>query len=172
MEHDAAATPAANDVEDRDSKFIIKSVKEAYEAVESGDGYPYGALIVRNDEVIVSCHNMFLRNKEPTAHAEIIAIREACKKLDKVSLAGCELYTSCEPCPMCFGAIHFSKVKRMVYGATAEAARSIGFSNYTGKGTDFHKFEIKKIDGIAAEIAEEVFEKTKDKVKANLKRSR
>lgn len=61
---------------DRDSKFIIKSVKEAYEAVESGDGYPYGALIVQNDEVIVSCHNMFLRNKEPTAHAEIIAIRE------------------------------------------------------------------------------------------------
>jgi len=60
----------------------------------------------------------------------------------------------------------------MVYGATAEAARSIGFSNYIGKGTDFHKFEIKKIDGIAAEIAEEVFEKTKDKVKANLLRSR
>jgi len=66
--------PAA---EDRDSKFIIKSVKEAYEAVESGDGYPYGALIVRNDhEVVVSTHNMVLRNKDPTAHAEITAIRE------------------------------------------------------------------------------------------------
>jgi len=62
---------------DRDSKFIIKSVKEAYEAVESGDGYPYGALIVRNNhEVVVSTHNMILRNKDPTAHAEMTAIRE------------------------------------------------------------------------------------------------
>jgi tRNA(Arg) A34 adenosine deaminase TadA len=67
-------TPA---VVDRDSKFMIKSVKEAYEAVESGDGYPYGALIVRNNhEVVVSTHNMVLRNKDPTAHAEVTAIRE------------------------------------------------------------------------------------------------
>ncbi|RHN80686.1 putative guanine deaminase [Medicago truncatula] len=159
MEEDAATTPNAND---RDSKFIIKSVKEAYEAVESGDGYPYGALIVRNDhEVVVSTHNMVLRNKDPTAHAEITAIREACQTLDRISLADCELYASCEPCPMCFGAIHFSDIKRMVYGASAEVAGSIGFSNYIGTGTDFHRFEIKKIDGIAAEIAEEVFEKTK-----------
>ncbi|KAK2402926.1 hypothetical protein P8452_09117 [Trifolium repens] len=117
MEQDAAA---AN--EDRDHKFLRVAIEEAYKAVECGDGRPYGAVIVRNDEVVVSCHNMVLRNKDPTAHAEITAIREASLKLDQISLADCEIYASCEPCPMCFGAIHFSRIKRLVYGATAEAA--------------------------------------------------
>ncbi|XP_045808944.1 guanosine deaminase-like [Trifolium pratense] len=153
MEHDASAA------EDRDHKFLAIAIEESYKGVESGDGYPYGAVIVRNDEVVVSSHNIVLRNTDSTAHAEMIAIREASQKLDQVELPDCEIYASCEPCPMCFGAIHFSKIKRLVYGATAEAAGSIGFSSYTGdawKDAGFPPLEIKKIDDSGAE---EVFEK-------------
>ncbi|KAL3024753.1 hypothetical protein AAZX31_04G142900 [Glycine max] len=71
--------------------------------------------------MVASCHNMVLCNTDPTAHAAVTAIREACKKLKKIELADCEIYASCEPCPMCFGAIHLSRIKR------AEAAIAIGF---------------------------------------------
>ncbi|CAL5208474.1 unnamed protein product [Lathyrus oleraceus] len=165
MEHD----PSAISKEDRDNKFLTKAVEEAYKGVECGDGRPFGAVIVQNDELVVSCHNMVLRNKDPTAHAEVIAIREACQKLDQTYLPECEIYASCEPCPMCFGAIHLSKIKRLVYGAKAEAAVAIGFDCFIAeaqKDTSSHQkpqLEIKKIDGTAAVIAEQVFEKTKGK---------
>ncbi|XP_058754245.1 guanosine deaminase-like isoform X2 [Vicia villosa] len=165
MEHDASATPK----EDRDNEFLTKAVEEAYKGVESGDGRPFGAVIVRNDEVVVSCHNMVLRNKDPTAHAEVTAIREACQKLDQIYLTDCEIYASCEPCPMCFGAINLSKIKRLVYGAKAEAAVAIGFDSFIAdaqKDISSHQkpqLEIKKIDGTAAVMAEQVFEKTKGK---------
>ncbi|CAI8603369.1 unnamed protein product [Vicia faba] len=165
MEHDASATPKAS--EDRDNKFLTKAVEEAYKGVESGDGRPFGAVIVQNDEVVVSCHNMVLRNKDPTAHAEVIAIREACQKLDRICLADCEIYASCEPCPMCFGAIHFSKIKRLVYGAKADVAVAIGFDSFIAdaqKDTSSHqksRLEIKKIEGTAAALAEQVFANTK-----------
>lgn len=112
---------------------------------------------------------MVLRNKDPTAHAEVTAIREACQKLDQIYLTDCEIYASCEPCPMCFGAINLSKIKRLVYGAKAEAAVAIGFDSFIAdaqKGSDSRQkaqLEIKKIDGNAAAIAEQVFEKTKGK---------
>jgi len=94
-------------------------VEEAYEGVRCGDGGPFGAVVVKDDQVIVRCHNMVLKNLDPTAHAEVTAVREACKKLDRYDLSDCEIYASCEPCPMCFGAIHLSKMKRLVYGAQA-----------------------------------------------------
>jgi tRNA(Arg) A34 adenosine deaminase TadA len=140
-------------VEDRDQKFITKAVEEAYKGVECGDGRPFGAITVLKDEVVISCHNMVLRNKDPTAHAEITAIREACQKLVQIYLTDCGIYASCEPCLMCFGAINISKLKRLVYGAKAEVARAVGFDS----------LGIKKIDGNAAEIAEQVFEKKKGK---------
>nr|XP_027189173.1 guanosine deaminase [Cicer arietinum]XP_027189174.1 guanosine deaminase [Cicer arietinum] len=93
----------------------------------------------------------------------------ACKKLNQIDLADCEIYASCEPCPMCFGAIHLSKIKRLVYGAKVDAAVAIGFDGFIAdaqKGTGLHqkaRLEIKKIDGSAAVIAEQVFEKTKGK---------
>ncbi|XP_045808933.1 guanosine deaminase-like isoform X1 [Trifolium pratense] len=155
--------PSRRAAEDRDHKFLRIAIEEAYKGVECGDGRPYGAVIVRNDEVVVSCHNMVLRNKDPTAHAEITAIREASQKLDQISLADCEIYASCESCPMCFGAIHFSRIKRLAYGATAEAAGSIGFSSFTGdawKDAGFPQLEVKKIDDSGAE---QVFEMTKGK---------
>ena len=87
-------------VQDRDLKFLSKAIEEAYNGVYSGHGGTFGAIVVRNDEVIVSCHNMVLKNKDPTAHAEVTAIREACKKLGQIELLDCETFASCEPCPM------------------------------------------------------------------------
>ncbi|CAK9138044.1 unnamed protein product [Ilex paraguariensis] len=159
----------ANVVQDRDHKFLTKAVEEAYKGVEYGDGGPFGAVVVCNDEVVVSCHNMVLKNTDPTAHAEVTAIREACKKLNQLELSDCEIYASCEPCPMCFGAIFLSRIKRLVYGAKAEAAIAIGFDDFIAdalRGTGIHQkahLEIKRADGDGAIIAEQVFEKTKAK---------
>jgi len=156
-------------VQNRDHKFLTKAVEEAYRGVDCGDGGPFGAVVVRNDEVVVSCHNMVLKHTDPTAHAEVTAIREACKKLGKIELSDCEIYASCEPCPMCFGAVHLSRIKRLVYGAKAEAAIAIGFDDFIAdalRGTGFYQkanMEIKKAEGNGALIAEQVFEKTKEK---------
>ncbi|KAL3516243.1 hypothetical protein ACH5RR_023145 [Cinchona calisaya] len=156
-------------VQDKDHKFITRAVEEAYIGVECGHGGPFGAVIVRNDEIVVSCHNMVLEGTDPTAHAEVTAIREACKKLNKIELSDCEIYASCEPCPMCFGAIHLSRIKRLAYGAKAEAAIAIGFDDFIAdalRGTGFYQkayLEIKRADGNASHIAEQVFEKTKAK---------
>ncbi|KAH1229764.1 Guanosine deaminase [Glycine soja] len=155
--------------EDRENKFLTMAIEEAYKAVESGHGRPFGAVIVRNDEILSSCHNMVVRNADPTAHAEITAIREACRKLNQVELADSEIYASCEPCPMCLSAIHFSKIKKLVYGAKAEAAVAIGFESIIAdalKDTGFYEklnLEVKKAEGSVAVMAEQVFEKTKDK---------
>ncbi|CAH1439766.1 unnamed protein product [Lactuca virosa] len=156
-------------VQDRDHKFLTKAVEEAYKGVDNGDGGPFGAVVVCKDEIVVSCHNMVLKHTDPTAHAEVTAIREACKKLNQIELSDCEIYASCEPCPMCFGAIHLSRIKRLVYGAKAEAAIAIGFDDFIAdalRGTGFYQkahLEIKKADGNGAVIAEQVFENTKAK---------
>ncbi|KAE8659954.1 Cytidine/deoxycytidylate deaminase family protein isoform 2 [Hibiscus syriacus] len=149
-------------VQDRDHKFLTQAIEEAYKGVECKDGGPFGAVVVCNDEVIVSCHNMVLKNTDPTAHAEVTAIRESCKKLNQIELSDCEIYASCEPCPMCFGAIHLSRIKRLVYGAKAEAAIAIGFDDFIAdalRGTGFYQkanLEIKQADGTGAVIAEQV----------------
>ncbi|KAF1887583.1 hypothetical protein Lal_00040637 [Lupinus albus] len=179
---------------DRDHKFLRKAVEEAYKGVDCGHGGPFGAVIVHNDEIVASSHNMVLSYTDPTAHAEVTAIREfrdsiyagkikrgsatdaqfldlihACKKLKQIELSNCEIYASCEPCPMCFGAIHLSRVKRLVYGAKAEAAIAIGFDDFIAdalRGTGFYQkaqLEIKRADGNEAMFAEEVFQKTKEK---------
>ncbi|XP_073355028.1 guanosine deaminase [Aegilops tauschii subsp. strangulata] len=143
--------------QDREHKFLSIAVEEAYRAVDRGHGRPFGAVVVRNDEVVASCHNMVLKNTDATAHAEVTAIREACKKLGKIDLSDCEMYASCEPCPMCFGAVRLSRIKRLVYGATAEAAIAMG-SCYQNAN-----LEIKRADGNGALLAEQVFQNTKGK---------
>ncbi|KAF8039028.1 hypothetical protein BT93_B1544 [Corymbia citriodora subsp. variegata] len=156
-------------VQDSDHEFSARAVEEAYKGVECGDGGPFGAVVIRNGEVVVSCHNMVLKNGDPTAHAEVTAIREACRKLNRFELPDCEIYASCEPCPMCFGAIHLARIKRLFYGAKAEAAVAIGFDDFISnalRGTGYYQkaqLEIKRADGAGAVIAEQVFEKTRAK---------
>ncbi|XP_051132879.1 guanosine deaminase-like isoform X2 [Andrographis paniculata] len=118
----SASATHPEDIQDKDKTFLIRAVEEAYKGVDCGDGDPFGAVIVRNGEVVVSCHNLVHQQTDPTAHAEVTAIREACKKLNKIDLSDCEIFASCEPCAMCLGAIHISRIKRLVYGATGEFA--------------------------------------------------
>lgn len=98
------------------------------ESIEQGGG-PFGAVIVKNGEVIATGHNQVTQQNDPTAHAEVCAIREACKKLGTFSLQGCEIYTSCEPCPMCLSAIYWAKIEHIYYGNTRDDADKIGFGD-------------------------------------------
>eukprot|EP00899_Mesostigma_viride_P024566 jgi/Mesvir1/5294/Mv15394-RA.1 len=153
-------------IHDHDFPFLSMAVEEAYEGVRSGDGGPFGAVIVRSGEVVVRCHNMVLVSCDPTAHAEVTAVRQAAKKLGTHDLSECDIYASCEPCPMCFGAIHLSGIKRLVYGAQAEAALAIGFDDFIAdaiRGTaQFQKasLEIRQATGSIAQTAVDVFKNT------------
>ncbi|XP_059074334.1 guanosine deaminase isoform X1 [Cryptomeria japonica] len=154
-------------VEDRDFQFLSMAIKEAYNAVESEDGAPFGAVVVCGEEVVVSCHNMGLKQTDPTAHAEVVAIREACKKLERTHLPDCEIYSSCEPCSMCFGAIQLTKFKRLFYGANVESAISAGLEATISnalRGTGVYQktnIIVDKAYGCLADMAEKVFEDTR-----------
>jgi len=101
--------------------------KLAKKNILTDDGGPFGAVITKNGEIIGRGNNQVVKNNDPTAHAEILAIREACKKLNTFSLDECELYTSCYPCPMCLSAIIWANIKVVYYGNTKEDAGKIGF---------------------------------------------
>ncbi|MDQ2085154.1 nucleoside deaminase [Herbivorax sp. ANBcel31] len=110
-------------------KFMKEAVDEAVAGVNENHGGPFGAVIVKDGEIISRAHNEVIKNNDPTDHAEMIAIREASKKLGRFDLSDCELYTSCEPCPMCFAAMHWAKIQKVYYGCTREDAASIGFDD-------------------------------------------
>lgn len=95
--------------------------------LKTNAGGPFGACVVKNGEIIGKGSNHVLKNNDPTAHAEIMAIRDACKNINSYDLSGCELYTSCYPCPMCLSAIIWSNIKKVYYGNTKEDAANIGF---------------------------------------------
>jgi tRNA(Arg) A34 adenosine deaminase TadA len=101
----------------------------AVENVRSNRGGPFGAVVVRNGEIIAEGTNLVTTINDPTAHAEVLAIREACAKLSTFELADCEIYASCEPCPMCLGAIYWSRLQRIYYANTRVEAAEIGFDD-------------------------------------------
>lgn len=92
---------------------------------------PFGTIIVKGNRIIASGHNLVAKTTDITAHGEIVAIRRACKKLKAIKLTGCTLYTNCEPCPMCFSAIHWAGIKKVVFGAGITDAKKLGFSELT-----------------------------------------
>jgi guanine deaminase len=110
-----------------DKEFMKVAIGKAREGVEDGQS-PFGACIVKNNEIISSAGNSVWKDNDITAHAEIIAIRRACKKMGTIDLTGCILYSTCEPCPMCFSACSWAKISRIVYGAHIEDAKRFGFS--------------------------------------------
>ncbi|MDP8216650.1 MAG: nucleoside deaminase [Candidatus Kaelpia imicola] len=112
---------------DRDIEFMELAIAKAIEGVESGQT-PFGACIVKNNGIISCCYNRVWAATDITAHAEIVVIREACRKLGSIDLSGCVIYSTTEPCPMCFTAIHWAKIDKIVYGASIEDAKSFGFS--------------------------------------------
>ena len=113
---------------EQDYKFMQKAIDLSIENVANGGG-PFGAIIVRNGEVIATGANRVTANNDPTAHAEVNAIRQACTKEQNFKLDGCTCYTSCEPCPMCLSALYWAGVSRIVYGNTKDDAKAINFDD-------------------------------------------
>ncbi len=107
--------------------FMSMALGKALEGIKKGQT-PFGACIVKNGKILSCEHNRVWKNTDITAHAEIMAIRGACRKLDTIDLSGCVIFSTCEPCPMCFSAIHWAGIKTIVFGARISDAKKIGFS--------------------------------------------
>ncbi|MBO4905414.1 MAG: nucleoside deaminase [Bacteroidaceae bacterium] len=115
-------------ITEQDRAFMREAIQLANKSVESGGG-PFGAVVVKDGEVVAGRSNSVTIDNDPTAHAEVNTIREACHKLGTFDLTGCTIYTSCEPCPMCLGAIYWSRISRIFYGNTRKDARAIDFAD-------------------------------------------
>jgi len=109
--------------------FMARAIQLSIDGVQSGRGGPFGAVIVRDGKIVAEGMNQVTSTNDPTAHAEILAIRQACEKLGVFELKDCELYTSCEPCPMCLGAIYWARLRRIYFANTAQDAARIGFDD-------------------------------------------
>jgi tRNA(Arg) A34 adenosine deaminase TadA len=109
--------------------LMRRAVALSAEKMREGFGGPFGALVARGGEILAEGYNQVTACHDPTAHAEVVAIREACRKLGSFSLQGCEMYTSCEPCPMCLGAIYWARLDRVYYANTRSDAAAIGFDD-------------------------------------------
>jgi tRNA(Arg) A34 adenosine deaminase TadA len=109
--------------------FMREAARLASDNVSQGKGGPFGAVITRDGEIIGRGTNLVTSSNDPTAHAEVTAIRHACQELKSFSLAGCEIYTSCEPCPMCLAAIYWARLDRIFFANTRQDAARIGFDD-------------------------------------------
>jgi guanine deaminase len=112
-----------------DNPFMARAIQLSIDNVRSGHGGPFGALLVQKGDIVAEGVNRVTAANDPTAHAEVVAIREACRKLGLFELKDCELYTSCEPCPMCLGAIYWARLSRVYFGNLAADAARIGFDD-------------------------------------------
>jgi guanine deaminase len=116
-------------ITETDILYLQQAIDLAREGVEMGKGGPFGCVIVRNGEVVGRGCNGVTSTNDPTAHAEIMAIRDACQRLGDYQLTDCDVYTSCEPCPMCLGALYWARPRRVVYASTRHEAAGIGFDD-------------------------------------------
>ena len=115
-------------ITDQDKQFMRAAIRLADESVERGGG-PFGAVIVKDGEIVAGSSNSVTLHNDPTAHAEVETIRQACQRLGTYDLSGCTIYTSCEPCPMGLGAIYWAHIDRIYYGNTRKDARDIDFAD-------------------------------------------
>jgi len=111
-----------------DKKFMQRAIELSVENIKNGGG-PFGAVIVKDGKIISEGTNRVTADNDPTAHAEVSAIRQAAKKLNTFDLSGCEIYSSCEPCPMCLGAIYWAHLDKIYFGNTKTDAKDIGFDD-------------------------------------------
>ena len=114
---------------EKDILFLREAVELARQGVEKGMGGPFGCLIVKDGEVIGRGCNRVTSTNDPTAHAEVVAIRDACQNLGDYQLTDCDVYTSCEPCPMCLGALYWARPRRVIYATTRDEAADAGFDD-------------------------------------------
>jgi len=151
------------------NKFMTRAIELSIESVNSGGG-PFGSIIVKNDKVIAEGSNKVTLNNDPTAHGEIVAIRKACKSLNNFNLSGCELYSTCEPCPMCLSAIYWAHIDKVYYANTRDDAQKIDFDDsliYSELLTNVKKRKIPMVPMMRDEALKvfELWDKKTDKVK-------
>jgi len=145
---------------DREKQFMQAAIDLARHGMNEGVGGPFGCIIVKGDAIVGKGCNSVASSNDPTAHAEVVAIRDACKNLQTFQLADCEIYTSCEPCPMCMGAIYWARPKKVYYGATRHDAAVAGFDDsliYNELIAPMHE-RIIEIENLGREQAVSVFE--------------
>ena len=146
---------------EREKQFLERAIDLSHRGMQDGHGGPFGCVVVKGDNIVGEGCNMVLSSNDPTAHAEVVAIRNACTHLNTYQLNDCEIYSSCEPCPMCLGAIYWARPQRVIYANTKQDAAAIEFDD------DFIYTEInrtmtdRKIPFIhfPHPLAKEVFEK-------------
>ena len=150
------------------NKFMLRAIELSLSSVKC-DGGPFGCVIVKNDSIIAEGSNKVTMDNDPTAHAEIVTIRKACKKLNKFNLKGTEIYTSCEPCPMCLSAIYWAHIDKIYYANTRSDAAKIGFDdnfiyNELKLDLNMRKIPLKQINKEEAIKAFYEWEIKKDKI--------
>ena len=150
------------------NKFMLRAIELSISSAKDTGG-PFGCVMVKDDKIIAEGLNKVTFSNDPTAHAEIVAIREACKKLNTFNLSGCDLYASCEPCPMCLSAIYWSHVDNIFYANTREDAKKINFDDsliYSeiSKKNEDRKIPIKQMLRDEALKAFEIWNKKTDKI--------
>ena len=148
---------------------MMRAIELSLESVDKGGG-PFGSVIVKDNKIIAEGSNKVTSGKDPTAHGEIVAIREACKKINNFSLKGYELYSTCEPCPMCLSAIYWARIDKIYYANTRKDAQKIGFDDsliYSEFKKNIDKRKIPMIQMLRNEAlkAFELWDKKIDKVK-------
>ncbi|MGI8582679.1 MAG: nucleoside deaminase [Chitinophagaceae bacterium] len=129
----------------REEKFMMEAIALSQNGVRNNEGGPFGCIIVKDDVIVGKGNNKVTSSNDPTAHAEVVAIRDACKNLRTFQLEGCEIYTSCEPCPMCLGAIYWARPKVVYFANSRQDAANIGFDDsmiYEELGIDLDKRKI------------------------------
>ena len=112
-----------------DNAFMARAIQLSIDNVRSGRGGPFGAVVVKDSNIVAEGANQVTSTNDPTAHAEVLAIRKACKNLGVFELEGCDIYSSCEPCPMCLGAIYWARLSRVYFANSAADASKIGFDD-------------------------------------------
>lgn len=114
---------------EQDLQFMRRAIELAQQGIDNNDGGPFGAIVVRNGEIIGEGNNRVTSTNDPTAHAEVVAIRNACENLGTFQLDDCTIYTSCEPCPMCLGAIYWARPAQIFYACNKTDAAKVGFDD-------------------------------------------
>lgn len=149
----------------REEKFMAEAIALSRNGINNNEGGPFGCVIVKGDEIVGRGNNKVTCSNDPTAHAEVVAIRDACKNLNSFQLTGCEIYTSCEPCPMCLGAIYWARPKVVYFANNRQDAADIGFDDsmiYDEMNADLNSRKIPIIP-VGREAALKVFEEWREK---------
>ncbi len=149
--------------------FMLRAIALSRDMMRAGRGGPFGAVVVKDGHIVAEGYNQVTSANDPTAHAEVVAVREACRLLNTFSLKGCEIYASCEPCPMCLSAIYWARLDRIYYANSRDDAARIGFDDAhlyaeVGRAVEQRQVPIVRLLGDEALAAFQEWEEKPDKI--------